>query len=707
MMVHPNSLGMKNLNNFLRTIAVLIFLYSISIAIPGLSGRVSAQSWCINTRCEEEPILGCHCPNSWCNPESGRCEYTGGTTNPTPTPAPAGDIAMYGWLATINICTQEAPPWNHFFYGGCSGGNGCPNLDTACYRGAQGLDERRYTINWKYEGETVWKTTQSQALGHGPGFMFPDIPRPTTTGKNVIFKVNLNGLESTISNFNHWWSDRCGPNNGDGVCHFGTHAGHIYRDEAMTQLIGTRTSEITDRPREFYFKMVNYPYRDMCGEELCDRTQIGVYDYRWCGDGVRHSLNSYNGVEECDDGNNLNGDGCSQTCKIEPPPPNMRCTSKQAFRQGSSTPLPANAPVQRGEIIRYRVSYENASTTTAPSWGILDWASGDRFTFYSSPDGRCSQHHQVVNLIDCLIGNVPGNSTGFVDYYVQIKPDAQLGVFNNEATANYPGGPDWCRAYLTVVASPTITPRPPTSTPTRPPTPTPIPTNTPTTTPTRPPTPTPSRTPTPPVSTITPTKKPTVTPTKKVTVTPTKKVTPTPKKTTNSYKFRIIAKSSPKPAMQILFHGGCTGAPNSCTKDASVKEFRVYRWTAPNVPPSGCVTTNSDRTANNNVGFWTLRNTTDNSQQTFSDPAITKNVRYYYRLIGVPSSSTGRTTCPTTADVTPANYPGYSTLLGGQVVNGAPAMVTIVWTPIRTVLGAESTDVGGFLYNVVRFLIQK
>lgn len=51
----------------------------------------------------------------------------------------------------------------------------------------------------------------------------------------------------------------------------------------------------------------------------------------WCGDG------KINGAEECDDANNVNGDGCSVDCKLEAPPksPNgNKCASATACASG-------------------------------------------------------------------------------------------------------------------------------------------------------------------------------------------------------------------------------------------------------------------------------------------------------------------------------------------------------------------------------------
>jgi len=49
---------------------------------------------------------------------------------------------------------------------------------------------------------------------------------------------------------------------------------------------------------------------DMSGHELTVTLQ-GTYSCGWCGDGET------NGNEQCDDGNNQNGDGCSSVCKHE------------------------------------------------------------------------------------------------------------------------------------------------------------------------------------------------------------------------------------------------------------------------------------------------------------------------------------------------------------------------------------------------------
>lgn len=37
----------------------------------------------------------------------------------------------------------------------------------------------------------------------------------------------------------------------------------------------------------------------------------------------------YSSPEQCDDGNQINGDGCDSNCQNEPPPPGLRTATRQ------------------------------------------------------------------------------------------------------------------------------------------------------------------------------------------------------------------------------------------------------------------------------------------------------------------------------------------------------------------------------------------
>ncbi|MBU0467185.1 MAG: right-handed parallel beta-helix repeat-containing protein, partial [Nanoarchaeota archaeon] len=58
----------------------------------------------------------------------------------------------------------------------------------------------------------------------------------------------------------------------------------------------------------------------------------GDPDCTWCGDGIVQAPNDDGENEECDDGNNLNGDGCDEFCQDEPEP---ECTTDEQCDDGS------------------------------------------------------------------------------------------------------------------------------------------------------------------------------------------------------------------------------------------------------------------------------------------------------------------------------------------------------------------------------------
>jgi len=76
-----------------------------------------------------------------------------------------------------------------------------------------------------------------------------------------------------------------------------------------------------------------------------------------CGDGARE------GSEQCDDGNAVDGDGCSATCRIEPRPPRpvvVAPSALQALRVSGETQIHPDAMTQR-QIVRDEVHRVEAS----------------------------------------------------------------------------------------------------------------------------------------------------------------------------------------------------------------------------------------------------------------------------------------------------------------------------------------------------------
>lgn len=74
---------------------------------------------------------------------------------------------------------------------------------------------------------------------------------------------------------------------------------------------------VENRDYDFAIKYTTYyDFTNMPLLSVLDRshTSCGTYKVSYCGDGIVD--NKYN--EECDDKNDVNGDGCSSTCNIEP-----------------------------------------------------------------------------------------------------------------------------------------------------------------------------------------------------------------------------------------------------------------------------------------------------------------------------------------------------------------------------------------------------
>jgi cysteine-rich repeat protein len=88
-------------------------------------------------------------------------------------------------------------------------------------------------------------------------------------------------------------------------------------------------------PNDDWLTHLCWPADDPVVTDLCG--SAGQPDQPACGDGV----NNQGGIEECDDGNALPGDGCNDQCKVEPNwacPQAGTCTRKVMCGDGSIGP---------------------------------------------------------------------------------------------------------------------------------------------------------------------------------------------------------------------------------------------------------------------------------------------------------------------------------------------------------------------------------
>jgi cysteine-rich repeat protein len=80
--------------------------------------------------------------------------------------------------------------------------------------------------------------------------------------------------------------------------------------------------------------------------------RFGFVDLSYCGDGIVNSPNDYGFFEECDDGNNVDGDGCSAQCTIQEPPLDCGPNSQTILRMTGFT----NAFVEHPSMSIYPLS---------------------------------------------------------------------------------------------------------------------------------------------------------------------------------------------------------------------------------------------------------------------------------------------------------------------------------------------------------------
>ena len=120
----------------------------------------------------------------------------------------------------------------------------------------------------------------------------------------------------------------------------------------------------------------------------------------FCGDGILQA-----GLgEQCDDGNNINGDGCSAACLLEPPPPPP--IDLYINKSYTGTPNP-------GKTLSFILEYGNTGAGNASSVVVTDDYDQD----YIIPGNICCGGIDDGNKITWSIGSVTGWSGPFALTY--------------------------------------------------------------------------------------------------------------------------------------------------------------------------------------------------------------------------------------------------------------------------------------------------
>ncbi|MFC1612924.1 SdrD B-like domain-containing protein [Patescibacteria group bacterium] len=154
--------------------------------------------------------------------------------------------------------------------------------------------------------------------------------------------------------------------------------------------------------------------------EVCDLT-----DLIYCGDGVK------NGGEECDDGNDIDGDGCSNNCHIPAPPTCVNCGpviisySPRLLLDKSVDKISAS----QGDMLNYTIKISNINNQNGTDLLLIDdLPTGFKYTDYED------------QLREWNLGAINIGETKTVDYKVRINDDTPAGFYINTATATVSNG---------------------------------------------------------------------------------------------------------------------------------------------------------------------------------------------------------------------------------------------------------------------------
>ena len=133
-----------------------------------------------------------------------------------------------------------------------------------------------------------------------------------------------------------------------------------------------------------------------------------------CGDGVLHA-----GVEACDDGNTVDGDGCNATCQLEP---------------GEVEPNDDAMTAQ--EVAATRLLDASINVAGDENWFEVNVAAGERLTVFTQQGARdqCSVPDTVVAVFDSMgteLARDQGDGPGFCslvdpsDFGTIVRPDVR------------------------------------------------------------------------------------------------------------------------------------------------------------------------------------------------------------------------------------------------------------------------------------------
>ena len=118
-------------------------------------------------------------------------------------------------------------------------------------------------------------------------------------------------------------------------------------------------------------------------------TEYQPYEITWCGDNVRDDYTSQQWdriFEQCDDGNNINGDGCSSTCEIEPEPVAV-CNTLITTPSSWISPLTSNVTCSWTDVNSYRIDCWNGTSVNAAT-GSCNYSDAWSYTASCYVDGQ-------------------------------------------------------------------------------------------------------------------------------------------------------------------------------------------------------------------------------------------------------------------------------------------------------------------------------
>ena len=124
----------------------------------------------------------------------------------------------------------------------------------------------------------------------------------------------------------------------------------------------------------------------------------------WCGDGVQDAWQ-----EQCDDGNNVDWDGCSATCTTEPEPEAV-CTSLTASPNSWDAPLSSTVTCTWTDVTSYRIDCWDGNSVNAATW-TCNYATAWNYTASCFVDGQvttptsCQKPVTVTPVVSTAVCN--------------------------------------------------------------------------------------------------------------------------------------------------------------------------------------------------------------------------------------------------------------------------------------------------------------